>query len=114
MSSINKVNDRYDVSTRGMKDSYKTYNQKHMCDWVPHSVIMKILNAHIWLLPSIKILTLTVFFSLEIQPGSICIINTTILNRGPEGSQQEWAMPVKHTLMAVVVAVIVVDVVPVF
>ena len=26
--SINKVNDRYDVSTRGMKDSYKTYNQK--------------------------------------------------------------------------------------
>ena len=28
LSSINKVNDRYDVSTRGMKDSYKTYNQK--------------------------------------------------------------------------------------
>ena len=40
--------------------------------------------------------------------------NTMILNRGPEGSQQEWAMPVKHTLMAVVVAVIVVDIVPVF
>lgn len=28
LSSISKVNDRYDVSTRGMKDSYKTYNQK--------------------------------------------------------------------------------------